>query len=345
MKDWADYEAKFRAKSIESGHDEAYITRCLAYARPLYDRHLPIIYDELHLSRLVGYKLSYLIGATQRTQHYYRVFSVAKKAGGERQIAEPLPSLKEIQRWILNNILYRVAPSRYAKGFVPKRSIKENARFHKNQEKVLSLDLKDFFTSIKSIRVFSFFYDLGYRRPVADLLAGLCTLDGVLPQGAPTSPALSNLINIQLDKRLGSYARKHNLRYTRYADDITFSGKVYPGRTILLVQRVASESGLQLNEKKTRLMERHQRQEVTGITVNQKMQASRLLRRELRQAIYYIKRYGLDSHLNHTQNYRANYIEHVMGIANFILFVNPKDREAEQALGVLKELQAKLTPH
>jgi len=339
MDDWADYEARFMTSSIESGFDHAYIVRCLAYARPLYDSCLPIIFNKDHLSLLVGYKLSYLIGAAQRTTSYYRIFSITKRSGGQRQISEPLPSLKEIQRWILDNILYRLPPSRFAKGFVPKRSIRENARFHRNQEKVLSLDLKDFFTSIRVNRVYLFFHSLGYSRPLSRLLTHLCTLDGSLPQGAPTSPALSNLINVQLDKRLGGFALKHNLRYTRYADDITFSGDLHAGRIIRFVQKVVGEDEMRLNEKKIRLMERHQRQEVTGITVNQKLQASRETRRRLRQAIYYIDKYGIDSHLNFTQNMRANYIKHLMGIANFILFVNPNDAEAKNALNILRRVQ------
>jgi RNA-directed DNA polymerase len=338
MISWQEYSKRFKLYAIEQGFNEDYIYRCLTYAQSLYNKGLPIIYNQEHLSFLVGYQLDYLLSASIKTKKFYRIFSVPKKSGGLRQIAEPLPSLKEIQRWILDNILYQCTPDRFAKGFIPKMSIRHNARFHRNQKMVLSLDIKDFFASIKYGRVLNFYGTLGYSQSVRTLLAKLCTLDDALPQGAPTSPALSNLLSVRLDKRLASFALQNNLRYTRYADDITFSGKFNPGKVISLVRTVVATEGLELNEKKTRLMERHQRQEVTGVVVNEKLQAPRDKRRNLRQAIYYIKKYGINSHINHLGISNANYIKHLMGIANFFIFINPKDQEAKQALEILRQL-------
>ena len=280
--------------------------------------------------------LNYVIAAAYSENKFYRQFKVRKKSGGERVIHEPLPSLKEIQRWVLENILYVSQPSRYTKGFVPKLSIKDNARFHRAQRKVLSLDLKDFFPTVKRHRVYGLFHSFGYSQPVANLLARLCTLENVLPQGAPTSPAITNLICRSLDKRIAGFALKHKLRYTRYADDITFSGEFNVGALITLVRSIVESEGFTLNENKTRLMEAHQRQEVTGIVVNHHLQAPRKMRRELRKAIHYIEQYGLNSHLNQIGETRRNYIKHLVGIATFIIHINPKDRDAIRALQLLR---------
>lgn len=338
MFDWQTYSAHFRAVALQNGFDRDYIEICLHYAFSLNQKQLPIIYDQEHLASLVGYDLAYLRGAIYATKSFYRTFSINKKAGGLRQISEPLPSLKEIQRWILDNLLYRCAPSKFAKGFVPRLSIRDNARFHRGQKLVLSLDIKDFFSSIKAPRVYKFFFRLGYQRDVAHLLTNLCILDGALPQGAPTSPALSNLIILRTDRRLSGFALNNKLRYTRYADDITFSGDFKPVQIIKLVRKVLADEGLVLNEQKTRLMERHQRQEVTGVVVNSKLQAPRYKRREFRQTIYYINKYGVDSHLSYIGNEKANYLKYLLGVANYFLYVNPKDMEVRAAIELLHRL-------
>jgi RNA-directed DNA polymerase len=342
MSNWQQYSNKFRETALEHGFDDEYIQACLNYALPLYEKGLPVIYDQEHLAKLVGYQLLYLLAASHSAPKFYRFFTLSKKAGGERQIAEPLPSLKEIQRWILDNILYRCETSRFAKGFIPEVSIRDNARFHRNQPQVLSLDIKDFFPSIKIGRVFNFFRKLGYQKDVLYLLTHLCVLNKSLPQGAPTSPALSNLIVLRMDRRLSGFALKEKIRYTRYADDITFSGELNPGRIIKFVRRVIADEGLELNEAKTRLMQRHQRQEVTGIVVNEKLQAPRRDRRELRKVLYFIEKYGLDSHIRRTQSLKSNYVKHLLGVANFFLFINPNDREAKRAVEVLHRLLMKI---
>lgn len=338
MPNWQQYVKDFREAALAHDYGDEYIQNCLQYARPLYEKNLPIIFDKEHLSGLVGYQLDYLLAACHSTPKFYRVFKVTKKQGGEREIAEPLPSLKEIQRWILDNILYKCEVSRFAKGFIPKVSIRDNARFHRNQPLVLSLDIKDFFPSIKIGRVYNYFRRLGYQRHVLYLLTHLCTLNGSLPQGSPTSPTLSNLIVLRMDRRFAGFALKEKIRYTRYADDITFSGKFQVGRIIRFARKVVAEEGLELNEEKTRLMQRHQRQEVTGIVVNEKLQAPRKDRRELRKIMFFIEKYGLDSHIRHTQNFRINYVKHLLGIANFFLFVNPKDKDANRAVEVLTSI-------
>ena len=332
---WETYSERFSKKALEAGFSLEDIEYWLGYAKNLYEKDLPVIFDQQHLALLVGFKQEYLQKASNAPRKFYRTFSIPKKSGGERVISEPLPSLKEIQRWILEEILYNSPISTFAKAYFPGRSIRKNARFHVKQNIVLTVDIEDFYGSLRFKRVFSFFARQGYAVPVSTMLSNLCCLHGSLPQGAPTSPALSNLLMHQFDKRVAGFAIKHGIRYTRYADDMTFSGSFEPGMIIKFVRKVLGELNLRINERKIQLKRPHQRQEVTGAIVNEKLQAPRELRRELRQAVYYIDKYGLASHLDRTNNYRANHVQHYLGIANFILFLNPMDKQARTQRDIL----------
>jgi len=162
---WRSYSLKFRAAAKKKGYERDEIERCISYAVTLFKQNLPIIYSHTHLSFLLGYKREYLLKASNASYAFYRQFTIPKKSGGVRIIAEPLPSLKEIQRWILNNILYKCPISDFAKAYAPDMSIKDNARFHKKQRKVLTIDIKDFFESIKFPKSTRFLKNLDIRLP------------------------------------------------------------------------------------------------------------------------------------------------------------------------------------
>ena len=335
---WKRYSVEFRELADRANRSEKYVEACLEYAKPLVDRGLPIIFDLDHFSRLVGYDQRYLSLCCLAPDMFYRRFQIRKKSGGVRTIDEPLPSLKEIQRWIHDHLLSVLPVSRYAKGFVAGRGIRENARFHRRQSVVLSLDITDFFPSIQRHRVYGIFRSIGYSQKVASLLGRLCTLDDCLPQGAPTSPMLSNLYARRIDQRLGGFARSKRLRYTRYADDITLSGKLDPGEVIKFVRKVLRTEGLVLNEKKTRAMYSHQCQEVTGIVVNDRLNTRREFRRHIRKELYYIKRYGLGSHLAYKGELRAHYLEHLEGLIAHALHVDPSSKEMMWARRLISRL-------
>lgn len=286
---WEKYRDEFRLAAAQRAFDEAYVGRCLRYAEPLFVAGFPVIYTQEHLASLVGYSVDLLRRASNRPARFYRRFNVRKRSGGDRQIAEPLPALKEVQRWILRSILGAAPVHPAAKGFVEGRSIRDNARFHRGQRVVVNLDVEDFFGSVRSSSVASVFLRMGYRRSVVAMLTGLTTLNDALPQGAPTSPALSNLVLAATDARIFGFARKQGIRYTRYADDITFSGDLDPGVVVRFTAGVLADVGLRLNRKKTRVMRQSARQEATGIVVNRTLHAPRSLRRGLRQVAYYIR--------------------------------------------------------
>lgn len=342
MTEWTDFERRFRRAVAQASarrrFDAEYADRCLSYAKTLHDRGLPIIFDQQHFALLVGYTLDFVRSAANAPRKFYRRLEIQKRSGGTRVLREPLPSLKSIQRWILDNILAPLPVHRFAKGFVRGRSIRDNARFHVRQKAVLKLDIRDFFGSISHHRVVALFLSCGYSPEVSVLLARLCTFDDGLPQGAPTSPAISNLICQRVDARIAGYAKSQRVRFTRYADDLTFSGALSVGDIISFVEMVLREEGLELNSTKTRLMERHERQEVTGIVVNDTLNAPREVRRELRQVAHYVEKFGLDSHLQQTRNLKSGFVRHAMGLATFVLFLNPNDRDALRLLEVLRPL-------
>lgn len=338
METWTSYKGKYLRQISDTGYSNEEIAICLEYAKPIFNKGLPVIYDLTHLAKLVGYEQTYIVAAAFATNSFYREYKVPKASGGIRLISEPLPSLKEIQRWILDEILSKLNSSIYAKGFLPDKSIKDNARFHRGQKKLLSLDIKSFFPSVRAGRVYNLFSRLGYQKHVAFYLTRLCTLNECLPQGSPTSPMLSNVISLRLDRRLSGYARKYRIRYTRYADDLSFSGDFNEHKLIRFVRLVLRDEGFELNDEKTRLMQPHQRQEVTGVVVNKHLQAPKTTRRQFRSDMYYIKKYGLESHMIKRKIVQANYLKHLLGIGNFILFVNPKDLEVANDINFLHRL-------
>lgn len=321
------YEKLFRSKANEAGYSEDKVLKCLRYSKPLIERGLPVIYNSSHIAALIGYKDSYFRRAVYSTEYFYRSFFINKKNGTKRRIQEPLPSLKEIQHWILDKILYKIEVSKFAKAYLPNKSLKDNVRFHRNQETVICLDIENFFESISLNNVIEFFIEIGYSETVASMLAKLCCLDKKLPQGAPTSPQLSNILMRDFDKKVSQLCIKNNLRYTRYADDITISGKFDSKFIIEGVEKEVIKNRLSLNKNKTRVMNKGSQQIVTGIVVNEKIQTPKYFRKEIRQEVYYIKKYGLTNHLRKINCNKANYLKHLQGKINFALQINPKDEK------------------
>ena len=339
--DTAKYKTDFTAEAYKKGLSKRSIQHCLDYAEILISHNVPIIYNPTHLSALVGYKKEYLKKAALHTSYFYRNFEITKKNGKKRPISEPLPSLKKIQIWILENILEKVPVSPFAKAYKPKTSLIENLKFHKNQPKVFTLDLENFFPSIRIELVEKVFLELGYSKMVSNLLAKLCTKDSVLPQGAPTSPYLSNLIFKEADTIISEFCKQRKIKYTRYADDLSFSGDFDENELLDKVTETIKNLSLHINERKTKLMTPDMRQTVTGIVVNEKPQVTFRKRNELRQAMYYIMKFGFEEHRVYKEINQANYLEHLLGKINFVLQINPNDFEFLRYKALLIDLKNK----
>lgn len=332
---WEKYKSNLIEACVLNDKNEEYKNKIIAYSYRLTLKNLPIIYTPNHLSMLVGIDYSYLCSMAYSTHLFYRSFSIPKKSGGKRKIDEPLPDLKYVQKWILDNILSKIPVSKYSKAYVKGLNLKHNAKFHRKQPYVVTMDIKDFFPSIHISRIIKTFDTCGYSHPLSCFMAHLCCLNDGLPQGAPTSPYLSNIIMQDLDEDFGEYAFSHSIRYTRYADDLTFSGLLNPQELICYVSNTVWAYGFSVNSKKTRVLRGNNRQVVTGIVVNSHMQITREKRKRIRQEIYYIKKYGLNSHLEHIKEVRAHYLEHLLGQVNHALFVNPNDAEMRAYAGYL----------
>lgn len=226
--------------------------------------------------------------AAARHSHYDSWSAFKPNGRGERKIDAPDKQLKRLQRWLLRHIVYRHACHEACHGFRRKRSCATNAKAHLDNgvgpqsenrlhgTHVLGMDITDFFPSIKLARVLEIFEQLGripesdlFPPEVAQLFAELATLNGALPQGAPTSPALANLAASNMDCRLNGLANFYRCRYSRYADDLTFSGARHPlSHLRKIVPFIVEREGFRLNKEKTRLLGRHRRQSITGIVVN-----------------------------------------------------------------------------
>lgn len=328
---FSDYSRRFieaAEKELGESSDSAFVKNSLSYAEKLIEKGVPVIFDVEHFSALVGYTPRYVKGAAYCSEKHYRRFSIEKRSGGLREIAEPLPSLKDIQRWVYENVLLRISISSMAKAFVPKMTLRDSARFHKGQNFVLRVDIKDFFPSISRSRVFGIFRQLGYSSEVSGILARLCCYRDALPQGGVCSPYLSNVVLRGVDKRVSGFCRENGLRYTRYADDLTVSGAKFSPAFVRFIYRVIREEGFEVNEKKTVVMRSGSRQSVVGVVVNQGMNAPREFRRKLRQQAYFIGKYGLDDHLGRIGEMRSGATMHYLGKCSFALLLNPKDRDA-----------------
>src|ERR1043165_2424623 len=222
----------------------------------------------------------------------YVEFSIPKKTGGMRKLSAPKPELKQVQRTILRRILNRLRAHPAAMAYEKGRSIVTHAQAHASKAVVIRIDVKDFFPSIRDKRIRAFFTGIGWQKDAAALLTDLCTHKGALPQGAPTSPRLANLVSYEMDARLTGLARKRGATYTRYADDLTFSFESDDGDRVLVagVGLPLPDYDLQIHmKKKLRIRRRHQQQMVTGLVVNDGVKPPRRPRRWLRAVEHNLK--------------------------------------------------------
>ena len=287
---------------------------------------------------------------TTKEPPHYTAFAVPKRSGGYRVLYAPKAKLKAAQQWIRREILAKTFAEDPAHGFVAGRSIHTNAEPHAGKDIVLTLDIQDFFPTITYRRVRGMFQSLGYGEEVAIPLAMLCTVKPaakvrefvggqrhrMLPQGAPTSPALANLACRWLDVRLAGLAAKFGCTYTRYADDLTFSGDEAFGpslqRFLFLLYEILDDEGFRANRKKTHFARRGARQEVTGLVVNDGPRVPRAYRRQLRAILHNARKTCLDAQ---NRDQHPHFAHALRGRIEFIRSTHP-----QLAAKLLAELKA-----
>jgi retron-type reverse transcriptase len=318
----------------------------------LLQKHgLPVFNNETELAQAIGIPLKELrflsFSRKVSTVSHYRKFYIPKKSGGKRLISAPMPRLKSVQYWILENIFNKVAIHPAVHGFALQRSIISNAQPHIGKSVVLNIDVKDFFPSIHYKRVKGLLQQLGFSEKISVIIALLCTeavteeviIDGqnyfvqkgqrVLPQGAPTSPAITNILCYKLDKRLQGLANKNQCNFTRYADDITFSfdnPQTNAQQLVWRIKKVLTDEGFTVHPDKIRIMRKGAHQEVTGIVVNEKAGIPRKKLRQFRAVLHQLK----TKEASALKWGNGNLTSAVTGYANFVKMVKPAQGAAFQ---------------
>jgi len=258
-------------------------TQELETFQKLSEARLPPLVSPTSLALLLGVSPKLVSAMSLFPRKYYRAFNVRKRSGGNRRILAPRTYLKVVQKFILRRILEQKPLPHFVTGFVRSRGIVNNASMHLGSTHFLNIDLKDFFTSVRNPQVLKVFRSFGYPPAMANTLTRLCTYEGCLPQGAPTSPYLANLAFLTADAGIVRMCDRLNIKYSRYADDLTFSRrKPFADMFLNEVERVIIRHGFEVNRRKTRYSGPGQANYVTGLVVSTKIQPERSQRRLLR---------------------------------------------------------------
>ncbi len=303
-------------------------------------------------------KLRFLtLNSPASTITHYTRFKISKKTGEERNISAPCPNLKSAQRWILDNILEKLEVHSAAHGFCKKRSTVTNAKPHVGADIIVKIDLQNFFQSISYQRVKGLFRELGYSETAANIFGLICTAfeieeierDGKinyiasgnrhLPQGSPASPAISNLICRHLDSQIAIAAKNLGFCYTRYGDDLTFSGDGEAPRRISNLMKeikfIIWADGFSINHNKTQILGRSVQQQVTGIVVNTQLNISKKTLKAFRATLYQIEQEGLSGK---KWGNSTNLIAAITGFTNYVSMVNPsKGAELQICVARIKQ--------
>lgn len=251
--------------------------------------------DKNDIYNILGFSESEIYNIIKNKSQYYESFEIKKKSGYTRKIDSPTGDLKLIQKVILNRLLYSFNTHKLSFGFTPNKSRIDSAKLHINKKVLYCIDLKDFFGTITKKRIYGLLINLGYNQEVSELLTKLITYKNKLPQGSPTSPQISNMILFRLDKRLNGLSIKYNLNYSRYADDITFSGDKIILPTIRTIDRIIKQEGFKVQRDKTRILSQKNRQNHLGFILNDKLSFGRNKYRKLKSLIHNCKTKGVET--------------------------------------------------
>ena len=292
---------------------------------------------------LLGVEVNRLEEILNNVSGHYQEFWMRKRSGGYRMISAPDKDLQAIQSTIYSRILSSVTivhPA--AVGFRCGRSVVDNAAPHLGKRYVLKMDIHDFFGSIRRLRVRQTFKKIGYPENVSKVLGALCCLHRHLPQGAPTSPALSNIVGYEMDRKLAALAAEYGLTYTRYADDLTFSGDVFPKEQIIpQVKRIIRDEKFEPNHKKTHFMNQSSRKIITGVSVASgvKLTIPKSKKREIRKNVYFILTKGLAEHQRRIGSHDPAYLKRLIGMLCYWRAIEPDNTYASDSIAALKRLE------
>lgn len=302
-------------------------------------------------SKYVRWYFENVIQNKDDTVSMYRIAKIPKKNGKMRTLEIPNRLLACCQRNIQSDLNAENTCSLYAAAYQRGKGIKKVVHCHTNKKLLLKLDIKNFFGSITAdlIKEKVFTSDIGF------MLAELCCCNGHLPQGACTSPVISNLVMKDFDNALGSLCQKHNIQYSRYSDDMIFSGDFNPGWIIREVKELLDRMNMELNYEKNVIAGRGKRQLVLGVVVNEKAQLPYEYRRKIRQEVYYCNKYGARDHIlrKNIEKYikksadgkeilsvdTKGYLCSLMGKISYAIHIDPTNEEMKAYFNAVKNLQ------
>lgn len=342
----------FIKEARSQGRSEAFIAEALAYADLLDGKGLPVIFDRRHLAFMLNVDPTHLYMLIDRVSRFYKYFAIKKHSGGLRRIMAPYQELRRPQEWIKEHILDKIEQPRCVTAFAKGRSTIDNAKVHEGKKFVLKVDIKSFFESIEVAQVYKAFRRMGYEKSVASCLASLTTakideykydeleeqpevqqlfdeLKGrhypFLIQGAPTSPALANIVCYRMDRRMMGLANILGINYTRYADDITFSADEREKLPkVGMIRRIVESEGFRLNEEKTVLLHEGNRQIVTGLLVDGQVRVPGAYKKNIMRHIHFCQRYGGRGHFHRIAPGMAFGKEWLEGRIRYVHSVEPE---------------------
>lgn len=351
----------FIENARREGHSEEYLNKTLEYIDSLSSKNLPVIFSLRHFAKLIGQDYWDVKRIIENRKHYYSYYLIKKKKNGYRRIIAPHESIKFLQDWIKINILDKALYSTSATGFIKGKSILNNAKAHENSEVILNLDLENFFETINERRVYGIFYSLGYCKNLSVELAKICTVcisqdkfeklsdlekeyfediyrknKPILVQGASTSPSLSNLICKRLDYRFLALANKYGVNYSRYADDLTFSGDNDRLPSINLINKIIKDENFKINWSKYGKYKKGQKQMVTGLLIDDKVRIPKKYKKDIYRHLFFCKKYGALSHFNRIAPEKGYRKEWMLGKILFVNAIEPD--EAKKMFELVKQI-------
>ena len=280
-------------------------------------------------------------------RNYHKVILKRERSSKIRVLSVPNKYLRSVQRKILERILYEFPVSEHAMAYVKGRSLRDNAMLHTGKDVIVKLDIKHFFDSIDGAMVYRIFNKTGFSKPAVVLLTELCIYQNKLPQGAPTSPYIANLVLKDFDIETGKWCAERGITYSRYCDDMTFScakENMCSEELIRFIRNKLYYKGFSLNEKKTAVVSSSQQQRVTGSVVNQKPEVPKTLRRSIRQEVYYCRKFGLKDHVarKYPELSPETYLHKLLGKISYALQINPENTEMRACFETLSVLRKAL---
>jgi RNA-directed DNA polymerase len=271
--------------------------------------------------------LSVFSSLINSSHSYYRTFNLPKRRGGYRKIESPYPTLKYVQNLILNKFMLQLNIHEKCFSFTKDRNAIQHAKYHLNCNELLTLDIESFFPSITRKMVFEALLENNISPIEAKYISEICTVNNALPQGACTSPILSNIIFKNIDIRLSRLANSLSLKYSRYADDLAFSGKHIPRNIFSTIEKILQSKSLKLNKTKTKLKIAGSKKIITGVSISSgETKVPKSFKRSLRAQIYELERNK--KNLFQMTNFDPSIYEKTLGKINYLLQVEPENKYA-----------------